>query len=79
MRKQRGEGGIAVITILGTLAIIAGLFLMDKVACHSRWEKSGALSVSWGPAKGCMVEVSKGRWLPADSIRELDLRQEEKK
>ena len=59
---------------------IAGIVLLLLIAplscawaefsCSSRAEKMGFKS-DWGPMQGCMVKT-KDRWLPIESLREID-------
>ncbi|HOW46091.1 MAG TPA: hypothetical protein P5305_01385 [Rubrivivax sp.] len=51
------------------LSLMAGV---SAVLCHARWGDSGMPS-SWGPLKGCHVQLPSGRWVPDDRVRETDL------
>lgn len=74
MKKQKGFLEVVVSGIM-LLVICLGMLAMMKWECTSKWEQSG-LPVQWGPIKGCLVQVPTGRWLPAETIRELDIKVE---
>ena len=60
------------------VGLFVGIFQLSKANCYSSWEYSG-LNVDWGPLKGCIVQTPNGRWLPADSLRDMDLNPKESK
>ena len=52
--------------------LLFGAIKLSEVSCHAQWEQSG-LQADWGIVKGCVVKTPSGRWLPADSLRDMDL------
>lgn len=80
MKKQRGEGGGEFIFVI---LFLLGWWLVSivwgRVACHSKWDHAGMSAISYGPIKGCMVQLPDGRWLPEINIREIDIPKPEKK
>lgn len=52
--------------------IFVGVAFLSRATCYSRWERSG-MPASWGVIQGCIVEVEKGRWLPEDRVREIEI------
>ncbi len=53
-------------------ALVGGSIAYDSWACGRRWGGSG-MATTWGPVQGCQVEVSPGRFIPEDRVREVDL------
>ena len=74
MKKQKGFIEVFAASIL-IIVFCLGIFSMMKWECTSKWEQSG-LPVQWGPIKGCLVQVPTGKWLPTETIRELDIKME---
>lgn len=65
------KGSLAALLIC---VVIVGVFSAigwgcNSIKCGARWGESG-MRTSWGPLKGCTVEVKPGRWIPADRYRE---------
>lgn len=74
--KQRGEVEVLVALLAGLALVLTAIVFIglkvDEIACKSRWEESG-MAVRWSFWGGCQVEVQKGRWLPEERVREIDL------
>lgn len=69
---MRDEFGSTFVSI-GVMVIMALLWMwFSSASCTNRWEGSN-LKSKWGLTTGCMVKVPSGIWLPADSIREIDI------
>jgi hypothetical protein len=75
MKKQKGNIEIIGLLLL-VLVVIIGTSALMRLECKSKWELSG-LPVQWGPLKGCLVQVPSGKWLPSETIRELDIKVEQ--
>lgn len=63
---------IEVLIVICIIGILLSIPIMGPIKCRAKWEGSGMRS-DWGFLKGCQVEVEKGRWLPEDRLREIDL------
>jgi hypothetical protein len=74
--KQRGDTDIALSLFL-LLVVGVGWLIFAPWSCHSKWGGSN-LNVSWGPMKGCTVQMPSGRWMPEDRIRDIDLEEKKK-
>ena len=59
----------AVTVFLVTVFVVVAL--LDRWACHSRWERSG-MGYDWGLIQGCLVKMPNGAWIPEDRYREID-------
>lgn len=62
--------------MLFNVIIIVGGFLsyiiINQKSCTESWKDSG-LSSKWEFFSGCRVKIPSGKWLPASSIREVDV------
>lgn len=64
--------GELIVGLVITATTLAAVAVIAWASCGSRWEYSG-LKTSWGPIKGCLVQMPDGRWLPDDRVREIDI------
>ncbi len=52
------------------LCLFAGTVIFGSIACDAKWETSG-FKTSYGPIKGCLIQLPDGRWIPSENYREL--------
>ena len=45
------------------------LFSYQIKTCHAKW--GDAFETRWAMFSGCQIKLTDGRWIPADSYREL--------
>ena len=69
--KQRGSVDLWATLVM---AIIIGLiaWAAAAISCSSKWEDSG-LKSKYSIFSGCRVQTPDGRWLPAESVREIEI------
>jgi hypothetical protein len=65
-------GGLFLFLVVLLGGTMAFSYYTGERTCAARWEQSG-LESSFGLWQGCLVKVQ-GRWLPASTIREVELR-----
>ena len=63
---------IEALIVLAIFAILASVPIAGRLGCEAKWENSG-MAYKWGFFSGCLVEVEKGRWLPEERVREIEL------
>jgi hypothetical protein len=64
------RGFIDVIMFVGLLACLLVISMaIASAACSARWSGSG-MDTSWGPIKGCQLQLEDGKWIPDDRYRE---------
>ena len=71
MRRQRGSAEFLLVVIVALL-FYAVIWIGDSKICTSKWERSG-LQTDFGLFSGCLVRTPSGRWMPEDSVRDIDL------
>lgn len=73
----RGSSGVELIASLIALVISTALVVLiswpfSAYQCRVRWEGSGLQSRYQFMGGGCFVQTAAGRWIPADSVREVN-------
>lgn len=63
------DTGIAV-TVVAVVLLVTGGIVCDATKCDEQWRSSGMKS-DYGVMKGCTIEVTPGKWIPADRYREV--------
>lgn len=76
MKLNRDSEGVfvfkfAVVAIVALAVLIWIMFQLDAASCSAKWEGSGRAS-RYGAFEGCRVEVAPGRWVPDNTVRELN-------
>ncbi len=63
---------LIVTAMLATVISVAicAICLWQPIRCDARWHLSG-YATSWSLQGGCLVETSKGRFIPERALREL--------
>lgn len=72
MKKWFPLVSLALFVAVPVAVVLSLLVGIDTLQCRARWGDSGVPS-SWGPLKGCQVQLPSGRWVPDDRVRETDL------
>lgn len=67
--------GELIFTIGIALALGIAVYFIEAKACSSKWEGSGMES-KYALFAGCRVRMPDGRWLPAENLRDIDLRKD---
>lgn len=51
-------------------ALLCALAWVSSTACSAKWINSGMRS-EWTPFAGCRIQTPDGKWIPAESYREM--------
>jgi len=69
MRKHAGS--LEVFFSIGSiLLLIAGSIFISAYICKTKWQDSG-FECRWALFTGCQIKTKEGRWIPAESYREV--------
>lgn len=68
----RSDRDSIIYSLVGLVLIFGTLMLLSWVSCHAKWSDFG-YPVKYAPFAGCRLQLTDGRWVPAASVRELDL------
>jgi hypothetical protein len=52
------------------LFLFSSYVVIGTISCSAKWESSG-FTTSFGPIKGCLIQLDDGRWIPSENYREL--------
>lgn len=72
-RPQRGSSdiGAEMVGFIFTVIICVVWYLIaGPLSCHAKFDST--FRTTWGPIQGCMIEVKRGKWIPAENYREQD-------
>lgn len=62
--------GMVIMILFASFLLGAGYF-WETYVCNSAWKLSGMKS-EYSVVNGCMLEVTPGKWIPADTYRNVD-------
>lgn len=74
-------GEVLFYVLVFTLVLTLGFQIVSAVegiSCRSRWDGSG-MQTQYTLMGGCRVQMSDGRWLPEDRVRDISLAPASKK
>lgn len=64
-------GSVVAIFLMILIALCLGAWV-SSYGCQQRWARSG-LESDWAVARGCVVKMPGGRWIPEKVVRDTDL------
>lgn len=72
---SHGPSLSAYLVVVVLVAVVVGGLLgvgawWNSVQCAAKWEASG-MAHDWSIVAGCRVEVSPGKWLPDERVRDV--------